>query len=127
VNYLNPDRAISPELSILPVHEMGEAKTYSSDYKKWKDSSDARKKALQEWEDSQFEVQEVRGEVWNAAIEARNSVRKLDTILDTREKYLKMAGGDADVAQKFLENAFLPSDIENANVWKSFKDDNNGL
>lgn len=74
----------------------------------------AHKKALDDWNDSTEGAQAVRSEIIEKFYQAREKVRGLEDVLSTREKYLRLANNDSEVAGKFLANAYCDNTIREA-------------
>jgi hypothetical protein len=89
----------------------------SATLKERKQAMDANEKARAQFAKDSKAQQDVLDKVWQDWHEQREFRAKCQRVRDTREEYIRMCDGDAEIAEKFLAKLYRPDEIADANEW----------
>jgi len=113
--FLDPCRELKIQPITLPsVVEMSQM---ASILKANKAAKDANEKALENHRKAMKVVEDATKGLWDDWQECREKSRRCQKVADTRAEYLKLSGGDAEIAETFLKKVLDEDRIAEAAEW----------
>ena len=110
-NYKYP-KNVSKDISNIKLYDRQEVVNLQSILKQNKEAEEYNSKATDEYNNAIKNSREATEGIWKDWQGCKNKAHAYQTIINTREEYLRMTGGNPTVTKNFLLKAFDKNELE---------------